>query len=53
MCIVHGKHMVIIDKHKSLARKIRALASALSKFPHDTVYAVPAVREIIGKYAED
>jgi hypothetical protein len=52
-CVVHGKQLVIIDKHKPLVRKIRVLASALAKFPHDTVYMVPAVREIISKYAED
>lgn len=52
-CIVHGKQLVIIDKHKPLGKKIRVLASALSKFPHDTVYMVPAVREIISRYAED
>lgn len=53
MCVVHGKHMVIIDKHKSLSKKIRVLASALSKLPHDTIYTVPAVREVITRHAED
>jgi hypothetical protein len=52
-CIVHGKHLVIIDKHKPLGKKIGALASALSKFPHDDVYLVPAVREMIARYAEE
>ncbi len=52
-CIVHGRPLVIIDKHKTLAKKIRVLASALSELPHDTIYMVPAVREIITKYAEE
>jgi hypothetical protein len=52
-CIVHGKHLVIIDKHKPLAKKIGALASALAKLPHDTVYLVPAVREVIARHAEE
>jgi hypothetical protein len=52
-CIVHGKRLVIIDKHKPMAKKISVLASALARFPHDTVYLVPAVREIIARYAED
>jgi hypothetical protein len=52
-CIVHGKPMVIIDKHKSISKKIRVLAAALSKLPHEDVYAVPAVREIIARYAEE
>jgi hypothetical protein len=53
MCVVHGKHLVIIDKHKSLSKKIHVLASALSKLPHDTIYIVPAVREVITRHAED
>ena len=52
-CIVHGKPMVIIDKHKSIGKKIRILASALSKLPHEGVYIVPAVRELIARYAEE
>lgn len=52
-CIVHGKHLVIIDKHKPLVKKIGVLASALSKFPHDDVYLVPAVREMIARYADE
>jgi hypothetical protein len=52
-CIVHGKHLVVIDKHKPLGKKIGVLASALAKLPHDTVYLVPAVREMIARYAEE
>lgn len=52
-CIIHGKHLIIIDKHKPLAKKISVLASALAKLPHDTVYLVPAVRDLIAKYAEE
>jgi hypothetical protein len=52
-CIVRGKPMVIIDKHKSLGKKIRILASALSKLPHEDVFIVPAVRELITRYAEE
>ncbi len=52
-CIVHGKPIVIIDKHKSIGKKIRILASALSRLPHEDVYIVPAVRELITRYAEE
>jgi signal recognition particle subunit SEC65 len=52
-CVVRGKHMVIIDKHKSISRKIRVLAAALSKLPHESVYMVPAVRDIIARHAEE
>ncbi len=52
-CIVHGKHLIIIDKHKPLGKKISVLASALAKLPHDTVYLVPAVRDLIARYSEE
>ena len=52
-CIVHGKQLIIIDKHKPLGKKISVLASALAKLPHDTVYLVPAVRDLIARYAEE
>ena len=52
-CIVHGKPLVIIDKHKSISKKIRVLAAALSRLPHESVYTVPAVRELISRLAEE
>jgi hypothetical protein len=52
-CVVHGRPLVIIDKHKPLAKKIRVLASALSALPHDTIYMVPALRDVIAKYAKE
>ena len=52
-CIVRGKPVVIIDKHKSLSKKIKILASSLAKFPHDEVFAVPAVRELLNRYGEE
>ena len=52
-CTVHGRPMIIIDKHKPLARKVRILASSLSKFPHEDQFAVPAVREAIERYADE
>ena len=39
--------MIIIDKHKSLSKKIRILAASLAKFPHEDQFVVPAVREAI------
>jgi len=52
-CIVHGKPVVIIDKHKSLNKKIKILASSLANFPHDEVFAIPAVRELLNRYAQE
>ncbi len=52
-CIVRGKPVILIDKHRPLQRKIRILASSLAEFPHEEIYTVPAIRELIQKYAED
>jgi hypothetical protein len=52
-CIVRGKPMVIIDKHKSIGKRIRVLASALSKLPLEDIFIVPAVRELINRYADE
>ena len=49
-CVIHGKQFVIIDKHKSLSKKIRILASSLANLPHEEVFAVPAVRELLNRY---
>ena len=52
-CIVRGKPVILIDKHRPLQRKIRILASSLAEFPHEEIYAVPAIRDLIQKYAEE
>lgn len=52
-CTVHGKPMIIIDKHKPLNRRLRILASSLAKYPHEEQFAVPAVRDAIERYSDD
>lgn len=52
-CLVRGKQLVIIDKHKALNKKIKILASILSGFPHEDVFTVPAVRDLLSKYAHE
>jgi hypothetical protein len=52
-CTVHGRAMIIIDKHKSLSNRIRILAASLAKFPHEDQYAVPAVREAIDRFSDE
>jgi ABC-type enterochelin transport system substrate-binding protein len=51
LCKVKGKNIFIMDKHKSLHKKIKILASQLSKQSHEDLYVVPAVREMLDKYA--
>lgn len=50
LCKVKGKDLFIIDKHKSVHKKIRILATQLAKMPHEEVYVIPAVRDILNKY---
>ncbi len=51
LCLVKGQNMFIMDKHKSIHKKIRILAAQLAEIPHDDMYIIPAVRELLEKYA--
>ena len=52
LCRVKGKDMFIMDKHQSIHKKIRILASQLANMPHEDVFVIPTVRDIIEKHAE-
>ncbi len=47
LCRVRGQKRFIIDKHLSLYRKNKLLAACLSRMPHEEIYIVPAVRELL------
>ena len=49
-CIVKNQKRFIIDKHLSLHRKIDVLGAFLSTLPHENVYLVPTLREVLYKY---
>ena len=49
LCKVKGKNLFIMDKHKSIHKKIDTLASQLAIFPHEDLYLMPAIREILEK----
>jgi hypothetical protein len=49
LCKVKGKNMFIMDKHKSIHKKIDTLASQLTEFPHEDLYVMPAIRELLEK----
>ncbi len=53
LCKVKGRKLFIIDKNKSIHKKNEILASFLSNMPHEDVYVIPAVRELINKYSQD
>jgi hypothetical protein len=52
LCRVRGQDMFIMDKHQSIHKKIRILAAQLAGMPHENVYVVPTVRDILEKYGE-
>ena len=52
LCKVKGRNMFIIDKHKSIHKKIKLLASHLAEIPHENVFIVPAIRELLEKQKE-
>ena len=51
LCKVKGKYRFIMDKHKSIRKKIDLLSSHLAHMPHENIYIVPAVRELLDKHA--
>ena len=50
LCKVKGRNMFIMDKHKSVHKKIKILASYLAQIPHENVFVMPAVRELLEKH---
>jgi hypothetical protein len=50
-CKVKGRELYLIDKHKTLHRKIDLLSAFLvSRMAAEDVYLVPAVRDHLAKY---
>ena len=47
-CKVKGNDLFIMDKNISVQKKIRILAEFLGKMPHENIYIVPAVRNVLG-----
>ena len=52
LCTVKGTDMFIMNKHKSVKHKIKMLAAQLANMPHEDIFIVPAVREVLDTYAE-
>jgi ABC-type enterochelin transport system substrate-binding protein len=53
LCTVHGKQRFVMDKHKSIHKKIAILAAAIAKLPTEDVFIVPAVRALLDKHADE
>ena len=52
LCTVKGQQIFIMDKHKSVHKKIRILAEQLATMPLEDLYIIPAVRELLNKAGE-
>ena len=50
LCKIEDKKVFIMDKHKSIHKKIEILATCLGKIPHEDIYIIPAVREFLNKF---
>jgi predicted transcriptional regulator len=49
-CLIKGKMHCIIDKNISLTKKTGILARTLVGLPHENLFVIPAVRDVIQKY---
>jgi ABC-type enterochelin transport system substrate-binding protein len=49
LCKIKGKNTFIMDKHKSVHKKIKILVSHLADIPCENVFIVPAVRDLLEK----
>jgi hypothetical protein len=49
-CKVKEQKRFIIDKHLNIHKKIETLAEFVTSLPHEDIFIVPAVREVLSKY---
>lgn len=48
-CKVKGKKYFIMNKHTKIHEKIDTLASFLSALPHEELYVIPVVRDLLNR----
>ena len=51
-CLIKGEMHCIIDKNITLYKKTKVLAQSISDLPHENLFVVPAVRDVIQKYGK-
>lgn len=49
-CIVKEQKRFIVDIRLTVHRKIEMLASFLNTQPHENLYIIPAIREVLAKH---
>jgi hypothetical protein len=47
LCEVKGKKLFIMDKHNSINEKTEILLSCIRKMPHEDIYIIPYLRELL------
>jgi hypothetical protein len=52
-CKLKGKMLIILDKSRSLADKNEVILSCLSQIPHEDIYIVPYLRDLLTNYSKD
>ena len=52
LCKVKGKYLFIMDKHKSIHKKVDLLSEHLAAMHNENIYIIPAVRELLAKSAK-
>jgi hypothetical protein len=50
LCRVQGESIYVMDKNAAVSKKIKLLAECLSQYSLDSLYVVPAVREVIERH---
>jgi len=50
LCKLQGESIYVMDKNAAVSKKIELLAGCLSRYPLDSLYVVPAVRQVIERH---
>ena len=50
LCRIKGKTVYIMDKHKPVNSKVKLLATELARQPHEDIFIVPVLRDLLAKY---
>jgi 2-phospho-L-lactate guanylyltransferase (CobY/MobA/RfbA family) len=52
ICRLKGKNILIVDSQLPFNDKNEIIAACLSKFPHENVFMVPALRDFLNKHSD-
>lgn len=50
LCRIKGRTVYIMDKHKPVKNKVKLLATELARHPHEDIFIVPVLRDLLAKY---